>query len=237
MKKIKFVLLAFVILVVSTTSSGESFARAESDSGTEEGKTVLEQQQEALSDEGVKVEVLSDEDLKRLKEAEKELEEISDFRGQVSKDGFEKVELDRENSKIKYSAFTDKGRVYTYMSSDAYKNEKTKEVIISEVVYDTYSEEIKQFVVEKRSMVDPEVSEILVNYINGDLSNENLDEKDDGFSLYAGFKWNGKSFTCSMGGLALCGHHCALWAIFNPIAGGGCAVVCGTVFAAACSLS
>lgn len=232
MKKIKFLLLSLIVLLVSTASFGEVFVNAKE---SNDEKSLLEQQKENLKNEEIKVEVLSDKDLKKIDEVKNEMKLILDYENKIAEDGFEKVEIDRENTKIKYSAFTEVGRVYTYVSSDVYKNEKTKEIIVSEIIYDTYSEEIKQFLVEKRSMVDPEDEEILVNYISDDYLNENVDKKDNIISMFKSFKWNGKSFACSMGGLALCGHHCGLWALFNPVAGGGCAVVCGTLFAAACA--
>ena len=232
MKKIKFLLLSLIVLLVSTASFGEVFVNAKE---SNDEKSLLEQQKENLKNEEIKVEVLSDKDLKKIDEVKNEMKLILDYENKIAEDGFEKVEIDRENTKIKYSAFTEVGRVYTYVSSDVYKNEKTKEIIVSEIIYDTYSEEIKQFLVEKRSMVDPEDEEILVNYIIDDYLNENVDKKDNIISMCKSFKWNWEAFTCIMVSLALCGHHCGLWALFNPVAGGGCAVVCGTLFAAACA--
>ncbi|EGQ2823448.1 hypothetical protein H7N57_001745 [Staphylococcus pseudintermedius] len=52
-----------------------------------------------------------------------------------------------------------------------------------------------------------------------------------------GFRWNGKAFTCSMGGFYACAYYCGMRAIVSLIAGARCEVICGTVFTTACALS
>lgn len=205
----------------------------------EENESLVDKQKELIRDKNVNIDVMTDKEVKDLYKMEEEIEEAKNLKNEIEKNNFEKVLIENENSKIKYSALTSEGKVYTYMSNDIYKNKETNELIVTQTIYDSYSNEIKQFVAEKRSMEDPDQKEILLNYKDENIDNQNIDKKDndDGISLFKSFTWNGKSFACSMTGLFACGQYCAVWAMVNPIAGGTCSAVCGTVFAAACAVS
>ncbi|WP_460413832.1 putative immunity/bacteriocin fusion bifunctional protein, partial [Staphylococcus aureus] len=98
--------------------------------------------------------------------------------------------------------------------------------------YDNYNKKITKFIAEKRSMTENKEGKILINKNYVEYKAEKVDKNRP--VTYAGFKWNGKAFACSMAGLYACAHYCGVWAIVNPIAGGVCEAVCGTSFAAGC---
>ncbi|WP_229293688.1 putative immunity/bacteriocin fusion bifunctional protein [Staphylococcus ratti] len=170
---------------------------------------------------------MSKEEIKFVQNLKDKDKTIKNFENQMKKVGFKEIKLDDKNSKLKYISKKAKEKdVYGFIVNTAYKNEKTKEIVVSETIYDSYNKKITKFVAGKQKMEKNAKDKILVN--------KNYIEKKD--STTYGFTWNGKAFACSMGGLLACAHYCGIWLIVNPIAGGTCQAVCGTAFAAACSL-
>jgi putative immunity protein/bacteriocin len=223
-------------------------------SAAEKTGTVLDKQREAVKEHGVNVNVLSENELDFLEDKEKSIKTIVSFKEDLVNSNFENFSMKKDDSKLKYSGQTEDGIVDMYMSNDTYINEKTNELIVTTVIYDSYSDQIIQFLAEKRSMDDAEKTEILINWKNKDRESFSKNKKKDTVIVadnsgeknqYAvnkkkkkkKFKWNGKSFVCSMGGLLACGQYCAVWALVNPIAGGTCSAVCGTAFAAVCAFA
>ncbi|WP_240622422.1 putative immunity/bacteriocin fusion bifunctional protein, partial [Staphylococcus lutrae] len=182
--------------------------------------------------ENVEITKMSEKEKEDLEKLTSKNNDIIQLEKKIKKDGFTEFKLNDENSKLKYIIKNQDGKKeYGFIVSTVYKNTKTKEIIVSELIYDSYHNKITKFVAEKRKQTENKEGKLIVN------KNYIAQEDNQNAPQAVGFKWNGKAFACSMGGLYACAHYCGVWAIVNPIAGAGCEVVCGTAFAAACSLN
>lgn len=228
MKFIKFTLSISLILILFI--SNLSFAHADS-----KQNSLLDNQREKFKNENVEITQMNQDEINFLKKLQSKDSNIKNFENKMQKEGFKEIPLDAKNSKLKYTTnYTNNKKGYGYIVNSAYKNKNTKEIVISETIYDSHNKKITKFVAEKRNMDNNKNGKLLVNknYVDNNSQGNNQDQ-----TATRGFKWNGKSFACSMAGLYACAHYCGVWAVVNPIAGGTCEAVCGTAFAAACSVS
>lgn len=229
MKIIKLVSIISLFLLVFSTNFSNAYANEEQKS------SLLENQKEKLKSKNIEVSQMTKKEISFLEQLQNKNEDMQKFEKQMKKEEFKKIKLEDKNSKLKYLATeaNDKN-AYGYIANNAYKNEKTKEIVVSETIYDNYNKKITKFIAEKRSMTENKEGKILINKNYVEHKAEKVDKNKP--VAYAGFKWNGKAFACSMAGLYACAHYCGVWAIVNPIAGGVCEAVCGTAFAAGCSV-
>lgn len=196
-------------------------------------KSVLEMQSEKFADLEINVEVMEDDEVEKVKNEENKIQQVNSFKESLKDKGFKKMRMKKKDTNLKYWVETEKGAVHSYIVNEVYKNKD--KVVVTQTTYDGQTEEIQQFYANQRSMSDLEQSKDLINYKNQIVIDDV--EEDDGINLSSSFKWNGKSFACSMAGVLACGHHCAIWAIIHPIAGGSCTVLCGAAFAIGCSMT
>ncbi|HGZ3149566.1 TPA: putative immunity/bacteriocin fusion bifunctional protein [Staphylococcus aureus] len=229
MKIIKLFSIISLFLLVFSANFSNAYANEEQKS------SLLENQKEKLKSKNIEVTQMTKKEISFLEQLQNKNEDMQKFEKQMKKEGFKKIKLEDKNSKLKYLATeaNDKN-AYGYIANNAYKNEKTKEIVVSETIYDNYNKKITKFIAEKRSMTENKEGKILINKNYVEYKAEKVDKNRP--VTYAGFKWNGKAFACSMAGLYACAHYCGVWAIVNPIAGGVCEAVCGTAFAAGCSV-
>lgn len=190
---------------------------------------LLSMQKEKFKDKNIEIQEMSQKEIQFLQTLQEKNKDIKNIKAQMQKENYKEIKLENINSKLKYT--TKDGKGYGFIVNSAYKNEKTKNIVVTETIYDSYNKKITKFVAEKKSSTKNQEGKLLANkdYV------EKTPDKNTKI-LKAGFKWNGKSFSCSMAGLYACAHYCGVWAIVNPIAGGACQAVCGTAFAAACSV-
>ncbi|GAB5786712.1 hypothetical protein JMUB7518_27410 [Staphylococcus aureus] len=123
-----------------------------------------------------------------LEQLQNKNEDMQKFEKQMKKEGFKKIKLEDKNSKLKYLATeaNDKN-AYGYIANNAYKNEKTKEIVVSETIYDNYNKKITKFIAEKRSMTENKEGKILINKNYVEYKAEKVDKNRP--VTYAGFKW------------------------------------------------
>ncbi|MEW4195855.1 putative immunity/bacteriocin fusion bifunctional protein [Bacillus altitudinis] len=197
---------------------------------------ILEEQKKLLKDDNITPSIMTEKDLKILKNAEKQVKEIADLRNNLKKENFDEFSLEKDIPQIKYTTETDEGNAFVYVSNKVYKNKKTKEIIVTTSIYDNYSDKIVQFVAEK-TKDNGKTREYIMNYKDYDTSKitkkDNKDEEKA--STSKGFKWNGKSFACSSAGLLACAQICMVYAFMGPVAASVCGGACGVAFAAVCS--
>ncbi|OWR30565.1 hypothetical protein CDO73_11705 [Saccharibacillus sp. O23] len=220
-------IFSLILVLIFTVLGHTSTVKAES--------TILDKQQQLTNEKNqpINIDVLTSEELIKVVGLENENQEIQNINQQIHQQKFEEIQLSNHNSKLKYSLKGD-AAIYTYMVTRAYNNIEKNEIIVTQTIVNGTDNKIEKFVAEKTNASDPDSKHLLANYQNTDTQNQ---QKDSLSAKAAGgmFLWNGKSFTCSVVGLYACAQYCGVWALVNPIAGGGCSVVCGVAFAAACS--
>lgn len=196
-------------------------------SAKESSNELLNDQKELAqaSNLNIDINVMNEDEIRSTTNKENNVDEIFETKQQIISDGFVEIEIGNEESKLKYVSEDDK-ELYVHIITRAYENTETKEVIVTQTIFDGANNEIEQFLAEKSSTDNPEENIQLVNYTNPIPQIQTFD-----------FSFNGKSFVCSVAGLLACGQYCGIWALVNPIAGGTCAGVCGIAFAAACAFA
>lgn len=223
----------FTILIATVSIGFSNITHAQENKN--QNSSVLTQQRKNHQD--VNINVMSSSEINNVNNSENQISDITSFRKKIMNQGFKEMKLENQNSNLKYSKKTEDGIIDGYISNKAYKNTKTNEIIVTETLYDTYYNEVSQFVAEKRSInSNSNNGKLLLNYKSQNIVKAD-DTKDHQITTYSKkkFKFNGKSFACSLGGLYACGQFCGVWAAVHPIAGGTCGAVCGGAFAAACS--
>ncbi|WP_461094211.1 putative immunity/bacteriocin fusion bifunctional protein, partial [Staphylococcus aureus] len=98
----------------------------------EQKRSLLENQKEKLKSKNIEVSQMTKKEISFLEQLQNKNEDMQKFEKQMKKEGFKKIKLEDKNSKLKYLATeaNDKN-AYGYIANNAYKNEKTKEIVVS----------------------------------------------------------------------------------------------------------
>ncbi|EUX26992.1 hypothetical protein O452_02748, partial [Staphylococcus aureus M0327] len=158
MKIIKLFSIISLFLLVFSANFSNAYANEEQKS------SLLENQKEKLKSKNIEVSQMTKKEISFLEQLQNKNEDMQKFEKQMKKEGFKKIKLEDKNSKLKYLATeaNDKN-AYGYIANNAYKNEKTKEIVVSETIYDNYNKKITKFIAEKRSMTENKEGKILIN--------------------------------------------------------------------------
>lgn len=168
--------------------------------------------------EGGKINDLSKKDLSLLNEKRLENKQISDFLKKHK--NYTEKDINSSLSAYKFSINNDGENQFVITQYQAY--EKNGKNIVTQTVYDSYSGEILYF---DASKVDNGKAKTFFK----------VEKASDNDAQASKFKFGGKSFACSMVGLAACLSYCVVWHAVSGPGGLVCDVLCGTAMAAACS--